>query len=304
MAPRCMPCLPRTNSWATISNPTALVVRVSGPTATVHLGGRDIEASLPPRILGGPIVAGDRVELTGDSDSARIREILPRTTLLSRGDFGARNRARPLVANADLLIVIAAVVDPPFQPRFLDRYLAAGELGGLECAIAFTKNDLPHDIAQIANAVEMYEQIGYPVLAGSTFDPRFIDALRDLIDGRIAVFAGHSGVGKSSLTSSLTGVARAVGTVSKVGAGRHTTTDPRMIPLPDGGAIVDTAGVRTFYLPPMEVGELVHGFPEIAAMATKCRFRGCRHLGEMGCAVDGAVRPERLESYRRLLEIV
>jgi len=264
----------------------------------------EYEAGIPPRIPGGPIVAGDVVELAGDLASPRIRALGPRRTLLARGDFGSRNRARPLVANADVLLVVAAMVDPPFRGRFVDRYLAAGELGGLECAIVLTKADLPHDAAEIARAIGIYRDIGYVVLAGSTFDPAFVDAIRGVIDGRIAALAGHSGVGKSSLTSALTGVPRAVGEVSRAGAGRHTTSDPRLIRLPDGGAVVDTAGVRTFYLPPTSASELAHAFPEIDAAAGNCRFRGCRHLGEAGCAVEGLVSPERLDSYRRLLEIV
>ena len=299
-----MPYSPRTSSWPAIPDLPALVVRVSGPTATVFVGGQKYEAGIPPRIVGGPIVAGDMVELGEDLASPRIRAIRSRETLLSRGDFGARNRARPLVANADVLLVVAAVVDPPFGGRFVDRYLAAGELGGLDCAIVLTKSDLPHDVAAIAHSIKIYERVGYPVCLGSTFDPGFVEAVRQLIDRRTAVLAGHSGVGKSSLTAALTGVDRTIGALSRGGAGRHTTSDPRLIALPGGGAVVDTAGVRTFYLPPMHVSDLASGFPEIASAAEKCRFRGCRHMGEAGCAVDGAVAPERLDSYRRLLEIV
>ena len=123
-----------------------------------------------------------------------------------------------------------------------------------------------------------------------------------MIDGRIAVLAGHSGVGKSTLTTVLTGVERATGEVSrKARSGRHTTTDPRLIAIPEGGAVIDTAGVRTFFLPPLEQGDLERGFPEIAAASAGCRFRGCRHDGEDGCAVEGAVPPRRLDSYRRLM---
>jgi ribosome biogenesis GTPase / thiamine phosphate phosphatase len=277
---------------------------VSGPTATVVAGGVEYEAGIPPRIPGGPIVAGDVVELAGDLASPRIRALGPRRTLLVRGDFGNRNRARPVVANADVLLVVASMVDPPFRSRFVDRYLAAGELGGLECAIVLTKADLPHDVAGISRAIGIYRDVGYAVLAGSTFDPKFVDAVRGVIDGRVAALVGHSGVGKSSLSAALTGVPRAVGEVSRTGSGRHTTSDPRLICLPDGGAVVDTAGVRTFYLPPTSPAELAHAFPEIDAAAAACRFRGCRHLGEAGCAVEGAVSSDRLDSYRRLLEIV
>jgi len=277
---------------------------VSGPTATVLDARGEREAGIPPRIAGGPIVAGDLVLLGGDATTPRIREVLPRRTLLARGDFGSRNRSRPLVANADLLLVVSAMADPPFRARFVDRYLAAGELGGLDCAILLTKADLLHDTLEIARAVEVYRGIGYPVITGVTSDPAFVAAVRELIGDRVAALAGHSGVGKSLLTAALTGVPRAVGSVSRTGSGRHTTTDPRLIPMPDGGGIVDTAGVRTFYLPPTSGPDLATAFPEIAAASEHCRFRGCRHLGEAGCAVEAAVSPERLDSYRRLLEIV
>lgn len=278
------------------------VLRVAGPSATLDLAGREREVGFVPRLEGGPAVAGDRVRVELRGDDAVIVAVLPRHTLLSRGEFGNRNRSRPLVANADLLIVVAAAADPPFRPRFVDRYLVAGELGGLEGALVITKTDLPHDDALVARAAEIYRDVGYPVLTGRTDDPGFVEEVRALIDGRVAALAGHSGVGKSSLTRHLTGVARAVGAVSeRAGTGRHTTTDPRLIPMPDGGAVVDTAGVRTFYLPPLDAGDLAAGFPEIAAAAAGCRFRGCRHDGDEGCAVVGRVTPGRLESYRRLL---
>ena len=93
-----------------------------------------------------------------------------------------------------------------------------------------------------------------------------------------------------------------MGAVSgKARTGRHTTTDPRLIPLPAGGAVVDTAGVRTFHLPRMDRARLEAGFPEIARAAEGCRFRGCAHDGDAGCAVEDAVHPDRLESYRRML---
>ena len=172
----------------------------------------------------------------------------------------------------------------------------------MEAGLLLTKADVPHDEAEIAELAARYRDIGYPVLLGSAKDPAFVERVRDLIGGRVAVLAGHSGVGKSTLTRGLTGVERAVGAVSgKAGTGRHTTTDPRLIPLPGGGAVVDTAGVRTFHLPRMDRADLEAGFPEIARAAQGCRFRGCAHDGDAGCAVEGAVHPERLESYRRML---
>lgn len=278
------------------------MIRVAGPSATVHVDGTPVEASFTPRLPGGPAVAGDRVDVDLRAGTGVVKAVRPRRTLLSRGEFSTRNRARPLVANADLLIVVAAAADPPFRPRFVDRYLVAGEFGGLDCALVITKMDLSHDAELIARAAQVYGDVGYPVITGSSDDPGTVARVRDLIGGRAAALCGHSGVGKSSLTRGLTGVARAVGDVSRrVGKGRHTTTDPRFIPMPGGGAVVDTAGVRTFYVPPMDPEDLAHGFPEIQAAAAGCRFRGCRHGGEAGCAVPGNVSPGRLDSYRRLL---
>lgn len=280
----------------------ARVVRVAGATATLLVAGQEHEARLPPRIPGGPAVAGDVVALEVGGDPLRVAAIAPRRTRLQRGDGSGRG-PRTLVANADLLIVVASTVLPPLRPRLLDRYLVAGEAGGLDAAVVVTKVDLPHDEAEVARITALYRSLGYPVLAGCAWDVDLARRVVELIDGRIAVLAGHSGVGKSTLTQAVTGVAREVAAVSrKAGTGRHTTTDPRLIPLadPDRGAVVDTAGVRTFHLPPMDAADLVAGFPEIAAAAERCRFRGCAHDGDAGCAVADAVSAERLDSYRRL----
>lgn len=279
----------------------AVVVRVSGPTVTVLEDGREREVRLTPRVPGGPAVAGDRVRLRHAEDESIIVGVEPRSTVLERGD-GGEGRPRPIVANADMVIIVAAVVDPPLTTRLIDRYLVAATVGGLEAAIVITKTDLPHDPQALRDALEPYRALGHTALTGVAKDPAYVASIRALIDGRVAILAGHSGVGKSTITAALTGVERAVGAVSaKVRTGRHTTSDPRLIPLPTGGAVVDTAGVRTFHLPRMDRATLESGFPDIARAAEGCRFRGCAHNGDAGCAVVGAVPAARLESYRRML---
>lgn len=279
----------------------AVVVRVSGPTATVRVGADETEARLAPRLPGGPAVAGDRVRLRAGADEPVVVGVAPRATLLERG-YGGDRRARPLVANADLLLVVAAVTQPELRPRLIDRYLVAAALGGLEAGVVVTKTDLPHDAAELARILERYREVGYTVLSGSAREGPLVERVRALIGDRTAILAGHSGVGKSTLTRGLTGVERAVGAVSrKAGTGRHTTSDPRLIPLPGAGAVVDTAGVRTFHLPRLDRERLEAGFPEIAAAARECRFRGCAHDGDAGCAAPGRVSEERLDSYRRML---
>ena len=204
---------------------------------------------------------------------------------------------------AEFVRVVAAVADPPLVPRLIDRYAVAAVAGGLDLAVVLTKHDLPHDVDEVATVTARQRAAGHTVLIGSALDPALVGEVRDLIDGRIAVLAGHSGVGKSTLTSALTGVQRATGEVSdRLRSGRHTTTDPRLIPLPAGGAVVDTAGVRAFWLPPMDHAQIAAGFPDIADAASRCRFPDCRHMGDAGCAVVDEVDPERLASYRALVE--
>ena len=275
---------------------------MAGRVATVRVAEGDREAWLPSPVAGGPAVAGDRVVLAaGDAGDLSVRSVLPRETVLLRGDGTAR-RPRPMVANADVLLVAAAVVDPPLRPRLLDRYLVAAELGGMDAAIVLTKLDLPHDRDLVAETTAVYEDVGYRVLSGSAREGDLPDRVAALVGGRVGALVGHSGVGKSTLVGRMTGQERAVGEISrKAGTGRHTTTDPRLLDLPGGGMIADTAGVRTFSLPRLEEDELAEGFREIADAAVDCRFRGCRHVGEDGCAVAGRVTPARLDSYRRLL---
>jgi len=278
-----------------------VVLRVSGPTASVWADGGEVEARIVPRLPGGPPVAGDRVDLRDDEGQPALVGIAPRRTLLVRGQ-GPERDPRPLAANADLLIVASSAVRPQLRPALIDRYLVVGELGSLAPALLVTKTDLPHDEDELGAVLGRYAAIGYPAIAGCGHDSAFVARVRELIGDRTAILAGPSGVGKSTLTRALTGVERAVGAISrKAGTGRHTTTDPRLIPVPGGGAVVDTAGVRTFHLPRLSREDLEAGFPEIAAAASDCRFRGCAHDGDAGCAAPGRVSDERLASYRRML---
>ncbi len=282
---------------------TGVVLRVAGPSATVRIGNEQVEVPIAPRIVARPVVGDTAILRRRPGDLPELVGIGERRTLLQRGG-GREGQRRDVVANADLLLVVASVVDPPLHPRLIDRYLVAGHHGGLEPAIVLTKLDLDHDRAQVDGIIKEYREIGYPVFAGVANEETFLGALAEHIGERIGVLAGHSGVGKSTITRGLTGVDRQVGEISqKAGKGRHTTTDPRLIPMRVGpGAVVDTAGVRSFFIPAMEPDDLAAGFPEIAAALSRCRFRGCRHDGDAGCVMESVVSARRLDSYRRLLE--
>ncbi len=278
------------------------VLRVSGPTATVEVGAAAREVRVAPRLPGRPLVVGDRVELRATGDDLVIIAILPRATQLERA-AGPDGPRRVVVANADILLVVESLTRPEPRPHLIDRYLIAAWVGQLDAALVLTKADLLDDPAPGESLAGLYRTLGYPVLVGSAKDPAFVAEVRSLVDGRVAALVGQSGVGKSTLTRGLTGVERAVGDVSdRDGTGRHTTSDPRLIPFEDGGAIVDTAGVRTLFLPRLDPADLADAFPEIRALAGQCHFRDCRHLGEPGCAVAGHMAPTRRESYELLVE--
>jgi ribosome biogenesis GTPase len=267
----------------------------------VEVGGTAREARVAPRLPGRPLVVGDRVELREMGEDLVITAILPRATRLERA-AGPDGPRRVVVANADVLLVVESLTRPEPRPHLIDRYLVAAWVGHLDAAIILTKADLLDDPAGGDSLAGLYRSLGYEVLTGSAKDPAFVSAVRRLVDGRVAALVGQSGVGKSTLTRGLTGVQRAVREVSdRAGTGRHTTSDPRLIPLDGGGAIVDTAGVRTLYLPRLDHADLGDAFPEIRALAGQCQFRDCRHLGEPGCAVAGRIAPTRRESYELLV---
>ena len=281
---------------------SAQVLRVSGPTAAVALGEDVREARILPRLPGRPLAVGDLVDIRTSDADITITGIRPRRTSLERaaGQDGPR---RLIVANADVLLVVESLTRPDPRPHLIDRYLVAARVGGMDGAVVLTKADLALDPAAVDALREVYETIGYPVFVGSAKDPAFVEALRGFVDGRLAALVGQSGVGKSTLTNGLTGGDRTVGEVSdRDGTGRHTTSDPRLIPLPGGGAVVDTAGVRSLFLPPLDAEDAADAFPEVRAILGECRFRDCRHLGDTGCALPGQIAETRYESYKWFVE--
>lgn len=274
------------------------MLRVSGPTATIQTGNEVREAHIAPRLPGGPLVVGDEVETRVTDDDVVIRQIRPRRTSLERA-AGPDGPRRVIVANAELLLVVESLTRPEPRPHLIDRYLVAAWVGGLDAAVVLTKADLVPGGPEAVGLCGLYAGVGYDVFVGSAKDSALIEDLRVHIAGKVAALTGQSGVGKSTLTRGLTGIDRAVGAVSdRAGTGRHTTSDPRLIPLPDGGAVIDTAGVRTLFLPPLDAQDVADAFPEIRAIQGECRFRDCRHLGETGCALPGRIAQTRLESYK------
>ena len=257
------------------------------------------------------VVVGDWVSLAGDVSGepgtlARVVRITPRTSVLRRSADDTDPVERVIVANADQLVIVTALADPPPRPRLIDRFLVAAYDAGLSPLLCLTKADL----APPASILEAYGPLGIPHVAlGQPLTEERLRPLREALADRVSVLVGHSGVGKSTLVNALIpGADRAVGSVNPVtGRGRHTSSSAVALRLPGEGWLIDTPGLRGFGLAHVAPERVAAAFPDLAPGTLACP-PGCTHL-EPDCALDDWVRDQggdarlvtRLDSLRRLL---
>ena len=264
--------------------------------------------AMKARELGkGSVVVGDRVALAGDTSGsegslARIVRVEPRTSALRRSADDTDPAERIIVANADQLVVVCALAEPAPNLRFIDRCLVAAYDAGLDPMLVLTKADL----ASSRTVRAFYTPLGLPMLTTRRpLPPRTLTQLRAAVTGRISVFIGPSGVGKSTLMNTLVpAAARSTGLVNPVtGQGRHTSSSVVALPLGDDGWLIDTPGLRSFGLGHVSAARVVEAFGDLAEGTAACPS-GCDHLSP-DCALDEWAREHhaeaRLDSLRRVL---
>lgn len=277
--------------------------------------GQRITAFLRGRIkqearTGDRVVAGDRVhvEPVDDDEGWVIESVMERERELIRAGPRGR-RPRVVAANIDQVVVVMSAAEPPFQHEISDRFLVLAESCFIDPLLVINKMDLENGSSLVAPAVQMYREIGYPVVLCSAATGEGLDDLIRALEGRLSALVGPSGVGKSSLLNALDpSLELPTRTVSRrQGRGRHTTVAARLLILDTDIRIIDTPGFSEVTAWGIEPEDMDANFPEFRQVEGSCRFRRCSHVHEPDCAVKsaleaGAIPQERYESYRRLLE--
>jgi ribosome biogenesis GTPase len=263
-----------------------------------------------------PLAVGDvvRFEAANVSDAGLITEREERSNAIIRRSVNLSKESHVVAANLDRAFLIATVSHPPTSTGFIDRFLVTAEAYGIPTTVVFNKCDLsqsnPSDADALAYMTELYETAGYDVLQVSALSEMGLSDLKSAIaESGINMLSGHSGVGKTTLINQLLpGLELRTGDVSSSHQkGKHTTTYAEMFPLPSGGYLIDTPGIKGFGLVQLEKDHLHHYFPEMFALLSECKFHNCLHRSEPKCAVrsaveQGVIGEERYANYLDLYE--
>lgn len=297
-----------------------LLLRIKGADYFVEYEGEVIRCVLRGKLriagYGAQVlpVVGDRVRfryrsgLGGKQDPGLIMEILPRRSVLVRMDPARGSGYRVMGANMDRAILVFSYAEPKFNSRMLDRMIVASECGSMEPVICLNKVDLAPDTEAPRTMLRTYRELGYRIIYASAVSGEGIEELSNILAASLSIMVGPSGTGKSSLASKIQpGLDIRIGSVStKSGKGKHTTSHFELHRLSSGGYLGDSPGVREFGIWGITQSELGKFFREFRDFSANCKYPGCTHSHEPGCAVKEAVVSRsidrgRYESYLRIL---
>ena len=299
---------------------TGLVIKNTGSWYTVKTddGGQLIDCKIKGnfRLKGirstNPVAVGDRVTIIPNAEgTAFITAIEDRRNYIIRKSSNLSKQSHIIAANVDQAFLVVTVNYPQTSTTFIDRFLASAEAYRVPVTLLFNKTDLLSEEALRYQQmmIDLYDTVGYQCLAISAETGEGIDKVMDMLTGKVTVLSGNSGVGKSTLINRLLpGVNLRTSDISDAhNSGMHTTTFSEMIPLPLGGYIIDTPGIKGFGTFDIEPEELTGYFKEIFRFSKECRFSNCTHTHEPGCAVLKAVEEHfisqsRYQSYLSMME--
>ena len=296
-----------------------LVIKNTGSWYTVRTDdGRDVESKVKGNFRlkeirsTNPVSVGDRVDIDINNEgTAFITRIEDRKNYIIRRASNLSKQSHIIAANLDQAMLIVTVNYPITTTVFIDRFLATAEAYSVPVKLVFNKIDRykGEDKEYLDALINLYTTIGYPCSTLCAKTEEGLDALKAELKDKITLLSGHSGVGKSTIINKLVpGVNLRTGDISEYhNKGMHTTTFSEMIPLPEGGYLIDTPGIKGFGTIEMETAEISHYFPEIFKFSEDCRFNNCSHRHEPGCAVlqaleDHYISESRYKSYLSILE--
>lgn len=297
-----------------------LVIKNTGSWYVVHTdNGEDVNCKIKGnfRLKGirttNPVSVGDRVTISVNPDgNAFITSIQPRKNYIIRRASNLSKESHIIAANLDCAFLVVTLAHPVTSTTFIDRFLATAEAYRVPAVLLINKVDLltDDDDKEYCEAVaSLYRTIGYDVLEISALTGEGMTELRERLKDKISLFSGNSGVGKSTIINALLpDLELRTGSISDMhDTGMHTTTFSEMFPLPEGGWIIDTPGIKGFGTIDFDKHEIAHFFPEIFKISAECKYGDCTHTHEPGCAVLKAldqhyISQSRYASYLSILD--